>query len=101
MVGDLDAAGMNAVLTSRRVVRMAKLMEQARGRRTWRSIVVGACLFAGVIAFFTWAKLGVEFYVGVMLFTSVAGWTEAHTARRLNAIVRILEEQHEGRSAAA
>ena len=67
MVGDLDAAGMNAVLTSRRVVRMAKLMEQARGRRTWRSIVVGACLFAGVIAFFTWAKLGVEFYVGVMV----------------------------------
>ena len=96
MATELDAASMAAVVRARQVAQVAALLEQARGRRTWKSIFVGACLIAGGAAFVAWAKVSVQACVGFMLLCGMAGWVESHTARRLDAIVKLVEGQQNG-----
>jgi len=96
MASDLDAAGMDGVLRARHVARVAALLEQARGKRSWHSILVGVCLVAAVAAFLFWAKVSLQACVGIMLLCGVAGWVESHTSRRLDAIAQLLEQQHHG-----
>ena len=95
MASELDAVRMDAVLKARKVARRADLLAQARGRWTWKS-VVGGVLLLGLVTWF-WRATSVSqevFYAMTILFLG-ACWSEDRTSRRLDAIVRLLEEPRE------
>jgi hypothetical protein len=94
MATELDLRTLDAILKARRVKERADLLEQARGKWTWRSVVPGVCLsvLATVLVLtknFSPAPGVLPAFIFILLVASLA---ESRTSARLDAIAKLLQE---------
>ena len=95
MANELDAATLDAILRSRRIARKAGLLAQAKGKWAWKSVVAGICILALTGLFWRSKNMSQELFYAMMLLFLVASWSEDRLSRRLDAIVRLLEDPAE------
>jgi LPXTG-motif cell wall-anchored protein len=93
MATDVTPATLDAVMRSRRIARHAELLEEAKGKENWIS-VLGGLLLLGLL-WFSYRRSSGGFEMGTAVFFAfcIASWVEGRISRRLTAIVKLLEEQ--------
>src|SRR5262245_12068509 len=95
MATELDVAILDATVKARRVARQAKLLEQAKGKWTWQSILGGVVLLVLAELYIRFDPNQDAIYAMMLLAFVFLGWGENRISRRLDAIVRLLEERAE------
>jgi len=83
---------LDGVMAARGVARRAQLLDRARGKETWIS-VLGGVLLLGLLWWSAEKMGGPQIASAVFFAFCVAGWVENRLSRRLDAVVKLLEEQ--------
>jgi hypothetical protein len=94
MATEPNAAILDATVRARRVARQAKLLDQAKGKWTWQSIIGGVALLALAVLFIRSNPTPDVGFAVTLLFAFLT-WSDGRVSRRLDAIVRLLEERAE------
>ncbi len=92
MASDPNPAMLDAILAARKVSRRTELLERARGKETWISIL-GGTLLVGLLWWSAQSMGGPKVAAAIFFAFGVAGVVEHRISRRLDAIVKLIEEQ--------
>ncbi len=95
MASELTPDSLDAILRVRRAARHAELLAQAKGKWTWKSIIAGILLLA-LTVFLMRSKIERQDVIYAMLLLMlIASWADDRLSRRLDAIVKLLEDRGE------
>jgi hypothetical protein len=94
MASEPNPVELDAILAARKISRRVELLERARGKETWIS-VLGGVLLLGLLWWSAQTMGGPQVASAIFFAFCVAGWVENRLSRRLDAIVKLMEEQRE------